>query len=85
LCQTGDGEVQAIADEAYRGAYQLITDHRDLLDEIAERLLTNEQIERDEIREIMSAKRDVGERPTEVADAQGSPAQAFAVKPPEAD
>ena len=55
LRQTRDEEVQAIAEEAYRGAHRLLTDHRDLLDEIAERLLANEVIEHDEIREIMAA------------------------------
>ena len=49
LRQTRDEEVQEIAEEAYRGAHRLLTDHRDLLDEIAERLLANEVIERDEI------------------------------------
>ena len=39
LRQTRDEEVQEIAEEAYRGAHRLLTDHRDLLDEIAERLL----------------------------------------------
>ena len=39
LRRTRDEEVQAIAEEAYRGAYRLLVDHRDLLDEIAERLL----------------------------------------------
>jgi ATP-dependent Zn protease len=57
LRQTRDEEVQAIAEEAYRGAQRLLADHRDLLDEIAERLLANEVIERDEIQEIMSHKR----------------------------
>ena len=57
LRQTRDEEVQAIAEEAYRGAHRLLTDHRDLLDEIAERLLANEVIERDEIREIMDRRR----------------------------
>src|SRR5207247_1735181 len=54
LRRTRDEEVQAISEEAYRGAYQLLADHRDLLDEIAERLLSNEVIERDEIRSIMT-------------------------------
>ena len=40
LRQTRDEEVQAIAEEAYRGATELLIDHRDLLDEIAERLLS---------------------------------------------
>ncbi len=56
LRQTRDEEVQAIAEEAYRGAQRLLADHRDLLDEIAERLLANEVIERDEIQEIMAAR-----------------------------
>jgi cell division protease FtsH len=58
LRQTRDEEVQAIAEEAYRGASQLLTDHRDLLDQVAERLLENEAIERDEIQEIMRAHRE---------------------------
>ncbi len=62
LRQTRDEEVQAIAEEAYRGAHELLTDHRDLLDEIAERLLRNEVIERDEIREIMLAEHELAER-----------------------
>ena len=57
LRQTRDEEVQALAEEAYRGAHRLITDHRDLLDEIASRLLENEVIEHDEIRAIMSRPR----------------------------
>ena len=56
LRQTRDEEVQAIAEEAYRGAADLLTDHRDLLDEIAERLLRHEVIEREEIREIMATE-----------------------------
>jgi cell division protease FtsH len=83
LRQTRDEEVQAIAEEAYRGAHQLLADHRDLLDEIAERLLSNEVIERDEIREIMGSRRgrrlvtdDVLDQPT------GAPAEALASEPP---
>ncbi len=60
LRQTRDEEVHALAEEAYRGAHRLLTDHRDLLDEIASRLLANEVIEHDEIREIMSQRRDAG-------------------------
>jgi cell division protease FtsH len=65
LRQTRDEEVQAIAEEAYRGAHRLLTDHRDLLDDIASRLLANEVIEHDEIQRIMSQRRaevEVGER-----------------------
>jgi cell division protease FtsH len=57
LRRTRDEEVQAIAEEAYRGAHRLLTDHRDLLDEIATRLLANEVIEHEEIAEIMSNRR----------------------------
>jgi cell division protease FtsH len=56
LRQTRDVEVQAIAEEAYRGATRLLMDHRDLLDEIADRLLTNEVIEHEEIQEIMAER-----------------------------
>ena len=46
--------------EAYRGAHQLLIDHRDLLDGVAERLLDSESIEREEIVEIMRAHRERG-------------------------
>jgi cell division protease FtsH len=83
LRQTRDEEVQAIAEEAYRGAHQLLADHRDLLDEIAERLLTKEVIEREEIREIMSLRRDRPERETEILDTPpAAPAEALASEPP---
>jgi cell division protease FtsH len=87
LRQTRDEEVQAIAEEAYRGAHELLTDHRDLLDEIAERLLRNELIERDEIQEIMATRRDRPEQPTTVLELKkpGSPAIALAAQPPPGD
>ena len=56
--QTRDEEVQAIAEEAYRGAHGLLSDHRDLLDLVAERLIENEVIEREEIQAIMRAHRE---------------------------
>jgi cell division protease FtsH len=78
-----DDEVQALTEEAYRGATALLTDHRDLLDEIGRRLLVNEVIEREEIQAIMVAERDVSERPTELFESTpGMPAAAFASKPP---
>jgi cell division protease FtsH len=86
LRQTRDEEVQAIAEEAYRGAYRLLTDHRDLLDEIAERLLHHEQIEREEIQELMASRREPAERPTEVVrerEVAGDVAEALASEPPE--
>ena len=97
LRQTRDEEVHAIAEEAYRGAYQLLVDHRDLLDQIAERLLTNEVIERDEIRAILSSQQmprreDVPQRVREAAEraagvaaerAAGAAAEALASEPPD--
>ncbi|MDQ2676588.1 MAG: cell division protein FtsH, partial [Actinomycetota bacterium] len=82
LRQIRDEEVQAIAEEAYRGAHQLLSDHRDLLDEVAERLLANELIEREEIKEIMRAHREQNGGPPEekyAADAT-LPAEVFAAE-----
>jgi cell division protease FtsH len=56
--QRRDEEVTDIAEEAYRGAHRLISDNRDLLDEIAEQLLSNESIDRGEIAKIMGADKD---------------------------
>src|SRR3954449_1629626 len=89
LRRTRDEEVQAISEEAYRGAYQLLVDHRDLLDEIAERLLANEVLERDEIREIMEHDRSGAPPPRELEERKraeepsGDRAQALASEPPE--
>jgi cell division protease FtsH len=88
LRQTRDEEVTEISEEAYRGAYRLLVDHRDLLDDIAERLLANEVIEHEEIRSIMEherARTDGGasrtsERPEPRA---GDRAAALVTKPPE--
>ena len=55
LRQIRDEEVQSISEEAYRGCHELLSDHRDLLDLVAERLLENEVIERHEIKQIMAA------------------------------
>ncbi len=61
LAQHGHGlELAAIADQLdipRSGAHRLLTDHRDLLDQVAERLLDHEAIEREEIVEIMRAHR----------------------------
>lgn len=59
--QRRDEEVTEIAEEAYRGAHDLISEHRDLLDQIADRLLVNEVIEQTEIRSIMAAGRPASE------------------------
>jgi cell division protease FtsH len=85
LRQTRDEEVQAIAEEAYRGAHRLLTDHRDLLDEVAGRLLEHEAIEREEIQEIMRAHRERrGELEPEPTERLGRPA-VLAAEPPEDD
>jgi len=68
LRQTRDEEVQALAEEAYRAAHRLLTDHRDLLDEIASRLLANEVIEHEEIARIMSTRRSEAEIPDRAQD-----------------
>src|SRR5918995_5263086 len=83
LRQTRDEEVTEIAEEAYRGAHQLLTDHRDLLDEIAERLLENEAIEREEIKSIMSQRREPAEQETTVIDAAADQAEVLASEPPD--
>ena len=84
LRQTRDEEIQAIAEEAYRGANELLCDHRDLLDEIAERLLVNEVIERNEIQAIMSAKREQPQRPLRQPErqGQGTRAEVLVSEPP---
>jgi len=53
--QRRDEEVNEIAEEAYRGANRLLTQHRGLLDEIARRLLVDEVIEQGEIAAMMAA------------------------------
>jgi cell division protease FtsH len=87
LRQTRDEEVHAISEEAYRGAYQILLDHRDLLDEVAEQLLANEVIEREEIQAIMRAHR--ARVAAEVADedeeASSSRAEILASRPPDDD
>jgi cell division protease FtsH len=84
LRKTRDDEVHAIAEEAYRGAHHLLSDHRDLLDGIAERLLTEESIEHDEIRAIMDGSDSVPAQPPQPAEPppSGTPAPAIASKPP---
>ena len=83
LRQTRDEEVQEIAEEAYRAATELLTDHRDLLDEIAELLLRQEVIERDEIRSIVGGARERVEPPSPAyAPAAGTPAEALVSEPP---
>ena len=75
-----DEEVEAIAEEAYRGAHRLLTDHRDLLDAIAERLLVAETIEHAEIQAIMD-----GVRERDRAERSPRAAEALAAEPREHD
>jgi cell division protease FtsH len=49
-----DEEQQHLADEAMRGARQVITAHRDKLDQLAHALLRDEVLERGEIDRIMA-------------------------------
>jgi cell division protease FtsH len=49
-----DDEVRELADEAMRGAIELLRAHRPLLDELATRLLARESLERSEIDEVMA-------------------------------
>lgn len=51
-----DQEQQALVDQAQRDARCLIVDHRETLNTIAETLLANESIDRDELREIMAGR-----------------------------
>ena len=86
LRKTRDDEVQAVAEEAYRGAHRILSDHRDLLDAIAERLLTHEVIEHEAIRAIIdgSPTPKVVRRPrrVEANPVAGNPAEALVSKPP---
>jgi cell division protease FtsH len=91
LRQTRDEEVTEISEEAYRGAYRLLVDHRDLLDEIAERLLAHEVIEHEEIRAIMARGRAAPEvdaersEPARDRPRPGDRAAALVSKRPEAE
>jgi ATP-dependent Zn protease len=88
LRTTRDEEVQEIAEEAYRGAHRVLTDHRDLLDEIAERLLANEVIEHEEIHVILERWRTATKTeppplpPTGPEPSAAPVAEALASKPP---
>ncbi|MDQ3729832.1 MAG: ATP-dependent zinc metalloprotease FtsH [Actinomycetota bacterium] len=83
LRQIRDEEVQAIAEEAYRGAHRLLSDHRDLLDLVAEQLLQNEVIEHEEIKEIMEAHRERRTDPKDDEPTDASlPAEVFATEEP---
>jgi cell division protease FtsH len=71
--QRRDEEVTEIAEEAYRGAQRLITDHRDLLDVIANKLLIDEVIEQAEIAQIMRDHRDTSLSPKPIHEPRLAP------------
>jgi cell division protease FtsH len=48
-----DEEVKKIIDESYKKAIQVLTEHRDKLDKLANRLLEKEVIDRKELEEIL--------------------------------
>jgi cell division protease FtsH len=86
LRQTRDEEITAISEEAYRCATELLTANRDLLDEIAERLLVDEAIERDTILAIMGVEEDSHDPTVTVPIPQpGLPAEALVSEPPPHD
>ena len=49
-----DAEVRELADEAYRAAVDVLQRHRSPLEQFAQRLLTSETLERDDIEAIMA-------------------------------
>jgi ATP-dependent Zn protease len=49
-----DEEEQALADEAFRKALELIVGHRGELDQLAETLLAQEVVEREDIERVMT-------------------------------
>jgi ATP-dependent Zn protease len=61
-----DREVSDLADEAFRSAMKVLDEHRTQLDALAQKLLTNEVLERGDIEQIMgdtppAAPRRIGE------------------------
>ena len=80
LRQIRDEEVQAVTDEAYRGAEELLVDHRDLLDEIANRLLQQrgDRARRDPRDPHLQPRHHPRPRRSWVSGAPGRPAEALA-------
>ena len=79
--QRRDEEVSEIAEEAYRGAHRLLSDHRGLLDAIAEELLVDESIDRARIAEIMGAGRRISDPAGDgIQEPVGSPPAAEALR-----
>jgi cell division protease FtsH len=64
--RTVDEEVRRIVDEAHRAVTQLLTEHRDKLDSLTERLLEKETLDQDEAYEAAGVPlptRATGEEP----------------------
>ena len=64
-----DREVMQILDAAYSGAKQLLTDNRQLLDEISEFLLVKETITGDELMAFVNADKEALPAPEESEEA----------------
>jgi cell division protease FtsH len=76
-----DAEVSKLIKQAKKTAKQALTEHRDLLDDIAERLIEQETIERDNFEEILRShgvtpKRDQESKPDDDAETGSEPADA---------
>ena len=56
-----DAEIKRIIDQAYQETRQLLDEHRDELDKLAEALLSNETVEREEILRILGLEDDTDE------------------------
>jgi cell division protease FtsH len=80
-----DREQQALIDEAQWEARLLIVDNRDLLDEFAASLLTNETLDRDEVERIMSHRAEPAQphRPLEELERATASTANGSVPPPE--
>ena len=86
--QRRDEEVSEIADEAYRGAQKLIVEHRDLLDQIANKLLSDEVIDQAQIAAIMADRSERALQPEPIREPANGSANGVGVaaaKPPEDD
>ena len=66
-----DDEVRHIIDKAYQTAKQVLTEHRDKLDEVVERLLEEETIEGDELKALLDAP--VGAAPKRAEEPEEAP------------
>jgi cell division protease FtsH len=56
-CLKVDSEVRRIVDQGYERARKILTQHRDLLDDLAKKLLENEYIEGEEFRSFIAERR----------------------------